>query len=443
MVLTACVCLGLAGCEMFNRRPAGNTFAPGSGGGTAEPAKRADPGDPITGMGGPGGTPGFLAGRVINDRTGQPTRGYVRWKCVDDPKEKMDPIDVPVGPDGYFTIQGLKMGKMYQVEARTEEGGKIVMAGVTYKQAPAFNLLIKVREDLVTSITPGVPPEPAYIPKHQPPKKDAEAKKDAAFGPERPASAQEPAWGPGVPQVQIQVQPVDGSRPAASIKQPQDQQWVAPDAGKPPATTDPSRIAVKDGVKWPPQVNIKPKPAPPPPPPEPPKSWGTPSLQSRLDATPVPSCVVVGKQLVNFALTDLEGAPWVYKERKRGKVVLLDFWGTRCSHCLKGMPELAALQKRYGAAGLDVIGIACEGSGSPKEQAQRVAAAAQKWGGTYQQLLAAGPQCPVMRDFQVNMLPTLVLVEGNGWIEWKKTGAPTEQEMQTLERRIQICLGVS
>jgi thiol-disulfide isomerase/thioredoxin len=40
-----------------------------------------------------------------------------------------------------------------------------------------------------------------------------------------------------------------------------------------------------------------------------------------------------------------------------GQVVVLDFWATYCPPCLEEAPHLDALQKRFGAQGLTVIGL--------------------------------------------------------------------------------------
>ena len=52
-----------------------------------------------------------------------------------------------------------------------------------------------------------------------------------------------------------------------------------------------------------------------------------------------PSCVLTGQQLYNFALTDLNGQPWEFRNH-RSKLVLLDFWGSWCMHCLNSIPHL-------------------------------------------------------------------------------------------------------
>src|SRR5215472_17136383 len=55
----------------------------------------------------------------------------------------------------------------------------------------------------------------------------------------------------------------------------------------------------------------------------------------------------------------LDGRPMSLAEY-RGKVVLLNFWGTWCGVCRSDIPELIKLQKEYGNRGFTVLGIAME-----------------------------------------------------------------------------------
>ncbi len=41
----------------------------------------------------------------------------------------------------------------------------------------------------------------------------------------------------------------------------------------------------------------------------------------------------------------------------QGKVVVLDFWATYCPPCIEEIPHLNALQKKYGAENLEIIGL--------------------------------------------------------------------------------------
>src|SRR5205823_2364174 len=120
VIVMTSVCLGLAGCSLFNRRPA-------TGDKTAAapkedlPFKPPEP-QPLSGRG-PSDAElgGLLAGRVLDTYNNRPADAYIRWVCLED-KEQETPVDVAVNPEGYFTIQGLKRGKHYKLIARAKSG---------------------------------------------------------------------------------------------------------------------------------------------------------------------------------------------------------------------------------------------------------------------------------------------------------------------------------
>src|SRR5581483_10689007 len=167
--------------------------------------------------------------------------------------------------------------------------------------------------------------------------------------------------------------------------------------------------------------------------------------QSQLDVPAparVPSCVLLGKRLVNFALFDTNGQPWEFRTHKKGKLILLDFWATSCIPCRESMPHLRQLQQQYGPQGLEVIGIACENSGAPADQAQRVASMCQNMQIGYRQLLSSTTPCLVRAQFGVNYVPTLILVDDQGWILWRHESKPQRATLDELERLIQRRLGL-
>lgn len=53
----------------------------------------------------------------------------------------------------------------------------------------------------------------------------------------------------------------------------------------------------------------------------------------------------------------------------RGKVVLLNFWATWCAPCQTEIPAFAAWQRKYGPAGLQVIGVSMDDSEAPVRKA--------------------------------------------------------------------------
>ena len=61
----------------------------------------------------------------------------------------------------------------------------------------------------------------------------------------------------------------------------------------------------------------------------------------------------------DFMRTDLSGRP-LQLNQFRGRVVLLNFWATWCGPCVTEIPVFSRWQRRYGDAGLQVIGISMD-----------------------------------------------------------------------------------
>jgi len=67
---------------------------------------------------------------------------------------------------------------------------------------------------------------------------------------------------------------------------------------------------------------------------------------------------LVGNPAPDFSVKALAGGKGTVSLKSlRGKVVLVDFWGTFCEPCKKSFPKLQDLYARYKASGLTVVGI--------------------------------------------------------------------------------------
>jgi thiol-disulfide isomerase/thioredoxin len=66
-----------------------------------------------------------------------------------------------------------------------------------------------------------------------------------------------------------------------------------------------------------------------------------------------------GAELPDFAFTSVDGTPRRLSEL-RGKVVLLDVWGTWCGPCVGDMPKLRKVREEYRDRGFEILGLPFE-----------------------------------------------------------------------------------
>src|SRR5262249_14591718 len=131
-------------------------------------------------------TSALLAGRIIDSFNQRPQKTYIQVVALrEGPEEPAAPVEVEVGPEGYFAVPGLKRGRHYQLIARVRDGDKTVMAGTTYATPPDPRVVIRISEDFVSRETPAAPGDPVLPGGKGTPKDRADARSPAA-GLDRP-----------------------------------------------------------------------------------------------------------------------------------------------------------------------------------------------------------------------------------------------------------------
>jgi thiol-disulfide isomerase/thioredoxin len=139
----------------------------------------------------------------------------------------------------------------------------------------------------------------------------------------------------------------------------------------------------------------------------------------------------------NFTLLDALDRPWEFATSRYGSLVLVEFMTTTCGPCKKVIPILADLQSRYGAGGLQLIGVVCDNAPAR----ERLALAAKYHADhrlNYALFVEPGPEPGSVRDrFQVERYPTAVLLDGTGGVLWQ--GHPADRA--ALEAAIRQHLG--
>ena len=518
-----------AGCQLASKDkgaekplrlpPAGNLNAPGSppppswppagprqAGATATPIATPSSGassSPDPGIGqaslttiNPSG--GLLAGQVLDRLNRRPIGASIQ---VVDLKETRDNpaarIEVSADEKGFFTIQGLKSGRPYQLIARTQDG-KRVYSGAVVVTPPNPRLTIFLSEDLQGNEVPGVP-VPDQLPVKAPTSTSGpQARLMAPQTFTYPNPAQPPMTAPiqigdsntpspiatnptGGPPVMVMPSMSTGAaapsvipaQPAAPVPAPI---AIAPALTLLPDAPAPAPVAPVVAEPPPPASPVV-KPAPPQPtvPPGQPaavaptaqtipadriaRGLSTASASPLLSIpsspaapypvplpitiSPAPSCVLLGNKLEQLALLDLDGKTWELTKNRKGRLVLFDFWYSSCRPCLMSIPHLCELQRLYQPFGLEVVGLAYE-SGTRQEQVNKVRSTQGRFRTNYISLLGGGDSCPVRRQFDVQSFPSAVLVDDKGDVVWRsrKGEGIDRRALSELEIEIRRRLGI-
>ena len=141
---------------------------------------------------------------------------------------------------------------------------------------------------------------------------------------------------------------------------------------------------------------------------------------------------IKGKPAPDFELTDLNGKS-IKLSDYRGKAVLLNFWATWCAPCKTEMPWFVDLQQRYGAEGLQVVGVAMDDAGRDE-----IAKFANDMKVNYTVLL--GKNAVAEAYGGVEFLPTTFYIDRQGNIQERVFGLADRKE---IEQNVRKALGPS
>ncbi|MFL3007921.1 MAG: peroxiredoxin family protein [Candidatus Neomarinimicrobiota bacterium] len=131
----------------------------------------------------------------------------------------------------------------------------------------------------------------------------------------------------------------------------------------------------------------------------------------------------------DFTLADLKGQKISLSDLK-GKVVLLNFWGTWCGPCKREIPDFVSLSKKHKKNGLEIIGVTLS-SGSP----EKIQDFSQKWKINYTLLTDINgneTQSVTARYGQatsqpITGIPTTFIIDRDGYIRQRYVGPRSEE----------------
>ncbi|NYE63066.1 thiol-disulfide isomerase/thioredoxin [Duganella sp. 1224] len=137
-----------------------------------------------------------------------------------------------------------------------------------------------------------------------------------------------------------------------------------------------------------------------------------------------------GAPAPQFDLPGLDGA--VKLAKLQGKVVYVDFWASWCGPCRQSFPWMNEMQARYGAKGLQIVGVNVDAK--TDDARQFLAATPARFA------IAFDPQGATPRSYGIKGMPSSVLIGPDGKVLMEHSGF-READRAELESRIQSALG--
>ena len=129
-----------------------------------------------------------------------------------------------------------------------------------------------------------------------------------------------------------------------------------------------------------------------------------------------------------FAVRTLDGRTLRLAEL-RGRPVILDFWATWCAPCRASLPQLSAMQGRYGRRGLVVVGLSVD-DGQP----QAVRRFAERLRLRFPMAMASED---MLDDYgPIRSIPTTIFIDRRGRIVRRVVGYVDEETLEGFIREI-------
>jgi thiol-disulfide isomerase/thioredoxin/outer membrane lipoprotein-sorting protein len=135
--------------------------------------------------------------------------------------------------------------------------------------------------------------------------------------------------------------------------------------------------------------------------------------------------ILVGQRAANFTLKTLDGEP-VTLDSHRGKTVVVDFWATWCGPCRTEMPHLEKLRQEF-AGKVEFLGVNDEQAGTVRDFIKQH---------QYTMPVLMDGNRQVHKRYGVRAIPTLLIVDKEGFIREHFIGSRSEETLRAAINRV-------
>lgn len=120
-------------------------------------------------------------------------------------------------------------------------------------------------------------------------------------------------------------------------------------------------------------------------------------------------------------------------DARKGRVVLVNFWATWCRPCLKELPELLALEKKYAARGFELLAVSLD---EPADQETIVRPFLAKWFPGLRTLIRRSPDMDsmvsVVDPAWNEVLPTSYVLDITGRVRARFQGSKSAADFEAV-----------
>ena len=135
---------------------------------------------------------------------------------------------------------------------------------------------------------------------------------------------------------------------------------------------------------------------------------------------------LVGNPAPDFSVAKATGKGSISLGDLRGKVVVVDFWGTFCEPCKRSFPKLQDLSAKYSGSGLRIVAI----SEDEAEDKDKIPTFAQTYGAKFS--IGWDENKSAARHYKPETMPSSFIIDRKGVIRYAHVGYHDRSE----ERRV-------
>ncbi len=155
----------------------------------------------------------------------------------------------------------------------------------------------------------------------------------------------------------------------------------------------------------------------------------------RSDQAALQAVAEVNRPAPTFTLSTLDGKQ-VSLSDYRGKVVMLNFWYTKCPPCREETPALQHVYQQLSDKGLVILGVNVRQNEQPGAAGdQDIRAFAEQFGVTYPIVIDSNRD--VAMAYQIYPLPTSIFIDPNGQERYRSFSTVTAQDVERIFTELQ------